>query len=341
MEDWVLSRRPQFVLTPTRRERMSAWTELDAAVRWQSHAVERAPPPRVYERPQSPSSSGARRGLSWTYGKPRAIVAPERSDADALRATVQWLLETRTEAQLLRARGILVDDGAPLRCSDNAHGEDLDFAAHALTAAGLGYVDESGAVIVESPSAPESWRALFTFRGQGEAVRYDFRSTWSRFLNREHGYRTTLGRLDAMVAYLVKTVSAASIATEYSCDGHGSGGMSLSCCGPFHLAWLDALLRRRGSSIAWTFHRRDGDSSGAAVHIDPGAAGRAAMYREVLSIAEELYTDRVAWRRCRQAIARTLVPKEMRALGHEPLVQLFGERLAADPDAPKVRESVR
>jgi hypothetical protein len=31
----------------------------------------------------------------------------------------------------------------------------------------------------------------------------------------------------------------------------------------------------------------------------------------------------------------------MRALGHEPLVQLFGERLAADPDAPKVRESVR
>src|SRR6516162_6906845 len=142
---------------------------------------------------------------------------------------------------LLRMGGLLVERRAEgIVLSDNSHRHDARDLESELAWDG---------VTGRTPSAPLGpellvtipWVRWFSRKRYGGFAYY----SPSGFFERTHGFKVPTFSLDGMVAYLVKAYGSVGILTDYSCDGHGSGDISVGLSdaeGP-NKAWATVLLQ--------------------------------------------------------------------------------------------------
>jgi hypothetical protein len=124
-----------------------------------------------------------------------------------------------------------------------------------------------------------------------------------RFLRRVHGYKTPASSLDGLVAYLVKTLSAAGVITNWSCAGHVGFlgvGLEMGCSS----AWAAILIRSIGTRL-----RLDQTWKVEDILLSvrgPMGGDWVRYYLEVLEVADLLYRERVRLREIRGKIVGQL-----------------------------------
>ena len=228
---------------------------------------------------------------------------------------------------LLRARGFLIEpSGEDMVISDNSckMSQNVDVESDAyflnklLTKYELGSL-EKDKIRFPKGQSEELLVQMFLEHGAVSGFGYTFED-WSDFKRRAHGTKVPVYLLDPFVSRLVKAISAAGVATDYSCDGHGENKLEVGLGGKYHRAWFRVILDivRISVNIKSRFSINNRYLKVFASNDD-----LLAMYEDVQSVSAYLYDQRKFLRGLKQKTLSAISERMVSGLDERELYEFF------------------